>query len=96
MEEILLTEKVPLTEKSRRAGRRLLSEVWNYKLYVVIGIISGFLATALFGSIPLFVKFIVNSIKEQDIDRVKLVCMMIIAAFGVRWAISLRASFPIN
>jgi ATP-binding cassette, subfamily B, bacterial MsbA len=84
----LLTEKIALTEKSRKAGRRLLTLVWRYKKYVTIGIICALIATALYTSIPLFVKYILDAIVQKNLTRVGQIVVVMVIAFAVRWGIA--------
>lgn len=85
---VLLPDKIQLTDKSRRAGRRLLSLVWKYRGYVIIGIVCALFATLLYSAIPLFVKYIIDAIAQKNLDRVRQIVYLILIAFSVRWVIA--------
>jgi len=88
MERSFLPEGVAVTEKSKQAGRRLIKLVWEHKRVVLIGIVCALLATALYSSIPLFVKYIMESIVKGDMKRVKQICALIPVVFLFRWIIA--------
>ncbi|HOO55753.1 MAG TPA: ABC transporter ATP-binding protein [bacterium] len=88
MEEILLTKKEKITESSKKAGIRLLGAVWKHKWLVVTGIICAIVSTLMFGTVPLFVKYIIDSIVEGNLDRVTIIVFLIVIVFAVRWVIA--------
>jgi subfamily B ATP-binding cassette protein MsbA len=59
--DLTLTEKVPITEKTRQAGMRLMIHVWRYRRPVIIGLVLTALAMTLNSSAALVLKYIIDS-----------------------------------
>jgi len=87
-DRIILTEKIPLTAGARAAGRRLLTLVWRYKACVIPGMVCALLATVLFSSVPLFVKYIIDYMVSGDLVRIRNVIFIMIATFALRGVIA--------
>ncbi|MFA6448422.1 MAG: ABC transporter ATP-binding protein [bacterium] len=96
MDRIYLTEKVIVTPGVKKAGRRLIGLVWLYKREVLIGLFCTLIATALYSSTPLFVKYIIDSITQKRMDKVSLICALIVGVFLVRWVIAFGSNYFIT
>jgi subfamily B ATP-binding cassette protein MsbA len=58
--DLTLTEKVPITAKTRQAGMRLLIHVWRYRKPVVFGLVLTALSMTLNSSAALVLKYIID------------------------------------
>ncbi len=94
--DILLTEKKPVTDSSRKAGKRLMAQTWTHKKPVIVGIVCSVIATALYSSTPLFIKLIIDAIENRDLKRSGLIAALIVIVFAVRWLIAYLNSYMIT
>ncbi|HOC93125.1 MAG TPA: ABC transporter ATP-binding protein [bacterium] len=96
LRELLLTEKKPVTDTSRKAGKRLMSQTWMHKKPVLVGIVCSVIATALYSSTPLFIKLIIDAIENRDLKKSGLIASLIVVVFAVRWLIAYLNSYMIT
>ncbi len=88
MEQIILTEKIGVTESSKKAGKRLLGLVWMNKREVIIGMVCALIATGMYSSVPLFVKWIIDAITTKNIPKLWLFAGLIPLIFLIRWVVA--------
>lgn len=81
MEEIILTEKIKVSESARKAGWRLLRYLWRYRVAMGVGLLCTVLATLLNAGAALFIKYIVVALDQNKLRLLSLICAGMIGAF---------------
>ncbi len=94
MEDILITEKIGLTESSKKAGKKLLAQVWRYKKTLIGGMVCSVFMTLMFNASALIVKnFIDDALGAKNIEKLVFYSWLMVAIFAVRWVFAYFATY---
>jgi len=97
MEPIILTEKIPLSQSSKKAGRKLLELVWRHRTSIIAGILCAIFMTVLMNCAALLVKeFIDKALVQKNMRMLGLYSGLIVVLFAVRWPFAFAHSYLIT
>ena len=85
MADILLTEKLKLTDPARQSGRRLLKHLWRYRGGVILGLVLTGLATLLNNAGILVLKYVIDdALIGKNHAMLALGCVALLATFFIK------------
>lgn len=94
MEQVLLTKKIGFTDKTKTSGKRLVGLVWNYRAYVLGGVISTIIMGTLMSASALVVqRFIDKALVNGDIKMLAVYSAFIVGLFVVRWPFAFLSTY---
>ena len=89
LDDILLTEKLKLTDKARKSGRRMITHLWRYRSAMGLGLLCTVLATLLNSAAIILIKLVIDrALDGRDMRMLALICGAIIVSFLLKGVFS--------